>query len=185
MIEPGLGGPLLELDIAEPALDRELVPHDFLLIGEVLFLLPGPGYGEKRSALRACTRYHSYWDPYPGSRCHCSPLEPSHPNTRPLGQTFTSQNLMTYNVTQTIRLLGHQVPGHSGSRPGMRLSPRHHSLGLPNQAIHFLAQVTRLYRHQVSGPTLGLYPSHQVLPPQSMTLPRQQTFGISGFHQPV
>ena len=104
LIEPGLGGPLLELDIAEPALDRELVPHDFLLIGEVLFLLPGPGYGEKRSALRACTRYHSYLDPYPGPRCHCSPLEPSHPNTRTLGQTFTSQNLMTYNVTQTIRL---------------------------------------------------------------------------------
>lgn len=63
----------------------------------------------------------------------------------------------------------YQTPRSPGSRPGMKLSPRYHSLGLPNQAIHFLAQVTRLYRHQGSGPTLGLRPSHQVLPPQSMT----------------
>lgn len=41
LIEPGLRGPLFELDVAEPALDGELVPHNFLLVGEVFFILPG------------------------------------------------------------------------------------------------------------------------------------------------
>lgn len=45
LIESGLWGTLFELNVAEPAFDRELVPHDFLLIGKVLFLLPGSGNG--------------------------------------------------------------------------------------------------------------------------------------------
>lgn len=43
LIEPGFGGPLFELDVAEPAFDGELISHDFFLIGKVLLLLPGKG----------------------------------------------------------------------------------------------------------------------------------------------
>lgn len=162
MIEPGLGGPLLELDVAEPALDRELVPHDFLLIGEVLFLLPGPGYGEKIDLLS----------------------EPAH-STTPTGTPTQVPDATAHHWSPVTQIPGpdfypsesddlqrdpdYQTPQSPGSRSGMKLSPRYHSLGLPNQAIHFLAQVTRLYRHQGSGPTLDLCPGHQVLPPQSMT----------------
>lgn len=46
LIEPRLRSSLFELNVAEPAFDGELVPHDFFLIGEVLFILPRPGNGE-------------------------------------------------------------------------------------------------------------------------------------------
>lgn len=49
LVESGFGGPLFELDVAEPAFDGELVPHDFFLIGKVFFLLPGPGKGRKEA----------------------------------------------------------------------------------------------------------------------------------------
>lgn len=49
LVESGFGGPLFELDVAEPAFDGELVPHDFLLIRKVLFFLPGPGKGGRES----------------------------------------------------------------------------------------------------------------------------------------
>lgn len=49
LVESRFGGSLFELDVAEPAFDRELVPHDFFLIGKVLFLLPGPGKGRSLS----------------------------------------------------------------------------------------------------------------------------------------
>lgn len=51
LVESGFGGSLFELDVAEPAFDRELVPHDFFLIGKVLFLLPGPGRGRREAVL--------------------------------------------------------------------------------------------------------------------------------------
>lgn len=53
LVKPGFRGTLFKLDVAEPALDRELVPHDLLLIGEVLFLLQGRKWGEERSVFTA------------------------------------------------------------------------------------------------------------------------------------
>lgn len=49
LIEPWFWGPLFELDVTKPAFDGELVPHDFFLIGKVLFLLPEPGKGRREA----------------------------------------------------------------------------------------------------------------------------------------
>lgn len=113
LIESGLRGTLLKLNVAEPAFDGELVPHDFLLIGEVLLLLPGPGYREKTGLFsepaRSTTPLQTP-DPSPGPTILTigSPVT-RHPDTRNLVQTL--QNTTAYNLTQTIRLLGHSVLG--------------------------------------------------------------------------
>lgn len=114
LIESGLRGTLFELNVAEPAFDGELVPHDLLLIREVLFLLPGPMNGEKTtlpSEPEGSTTPRQAPDPYPGPSSHHQSLVTRCPYPRTLIYPFTPQNSAAYNLSQTIRLLGHRVLG--------------------------------------------------------------------------
>lgn len=135
LIESGLRGTLLKLNVAEPAFDGELVPHDFLLIGEVLLLLPGPGYREKTDLFsepaRSTTPLQTP-DPSPGPRSHTPHhREPGHQTPR---YQESGPDPSEYHCLQSDP--DHQTPWSQRSRPDMRPSPRHHSFGLPNQAIH-------------------------------------------------
>lgn len=79
LIESGFGGPLFELDVAEPAFDRELVPHDFFLIGKVFFLLPGPGEGRRGAACLSLS----------GVRPHTGAPQKSHALSKAVVQAYT------------------------------------------------------------------------------------------------
>lgn len=75
LIEPGLRGPLLELNVAEPAFDRKLVPHNFLLIGEVFFILPT---GRRKNCPQNLSTAPSAPNCRPLPRSWGPPSEPGH-----------------------------------------------------------------------------------------------------------